>query len=96
MAHLPHTAVFTDNHSRKSEFAQRVLEGHTPAELGFLKGLKGGFFSNESLAAFLEEEARHESSELQPELHRPLQTYPSGERKNLPTGSLDIRIQSDA
>jgi len=81
MAHLPHTAVFTDNHSRKSEFAQRVLEGHTPAELGFLKGLKGGFFSNESLAAFLEEEARHESSELQPDLHRPLQTYSSGERK---------------
>ena len=81
MPELPHTAVFTDNHSRKSEFAQGLLEGRLPGELGFLQGLRGGFFSNASLARFLEEEARHERSELQPHPDRPLKTYSSGERK---------------
>ena len=81
MPEMPHLAVFTDNHSRKSEFAQRLLEGRLPAELAFLEGLGGGFFSNESLAGFLEEEARHERSELQPHPDRPLKTYSSGERK---------------
>ena len=81
MPELPHLAIFTDNHSRKSGFAQRLLEGRLPAELAFLKGLRGGFFSNESLAGFLEEEARHERSELLPHPDRPLKTYSSGERK---------------
>lgn len=81
MPSLPHTAIYTDNHSRKSAFAQRLLEGTPPDDLAFLKGLKGAYFSNESLAGFLEEEARHDRSDLPIQGHRPLKTFSSGERK---------------
>lgn len=81
MPELPHTAIFTDNHSRKSRFAQRLLEGRPPQDLGFLQGLRGAYFSNESLAGFLEEEARHDQSGLLPPGGRPLRTFSSGERK---------------
>ncbi len=81
MPSLPHTAIFTDNHSRKSEFAQRLLEGCPPQDLFFLKGKKGSYFSNESLAGFLEEEARHDRSDLPVQGNRPLKTFSSGERK---------------
>lgn len=76
-----HTAIYTDNHSRKSEFAQRLLEGRPPKDLAYLNGLKGAYFSNESLAGFLEEEARHDRSGLAVQEGRPLKTFSSGERK---------------
>ncbi len=78
---LPHTAVYTDNKSRKDVFARSLLKGRLPAELSFLSGLSGGLFSNGRIADFLEEEARHEFSELNPERKRQLRTFSSGERK---------------
>ena len=78
---LPHTAIYTNNDSRKDVFARSLLAGRIPEELGFLKDLSGGLFSNGRIADFLEEEARHEFSEINPEHLRQLRTFSSGERK---------------
>ncbi|MBC2839757.1 ATP-binding cassette domain-containing protein [Robiginitalea sp. SC105] len=76
-----HTAIFTDNSSRKTAFSNAVLAGNPPAALSHLGGLRGACFSNERIAAFIEEEARHNRSELQPLPERELRTFSSGERK---------------
>lgn len=76
-----HTAIFTDNSSDKPGFAQALLSGNPPAELSGLIGLRGALFSNERIASFIEEEARHARSELQPVPERELRTFSSGERK---------------
>ena len=81
MPKLPHTALYTDQNSHKRELAQELLQGRLPAELEFLTGLKGALFSNVRLEAFLEEEARHDRSEVNPGEGRALRTYSSGERK---------------
>lgn len=78
---LPHTALFTDTNSLKAAFAGELLEGRIPPELGFLKGKKGAYFSESRMQAFLEEEARHDRSEINPGEGRALRTYSSGERK---------------
>ncbi|MDG1572213.1 ATP-binding cassette domain-containing protein [Robiginitalea sp. M366] len=76
-----HTAIYTDNASRKTALAQRLLSDDPPQELNFLKGRQGRWFSNARIAEFLEEEARHETSALTPYAGRPLRTLSSGERK---------------
>jgi molybdate transport system ATP-binding protein len=76
-----HTAIYTDNNSKKSEFSRNLLSQVLPEQLGFLKGLNGGYFSNEALADFLEEEARHLRSNLTDNPRRELRSFSSGERK---------------
>lgn len=76
-----HTVIFTDNHSDKHAFAESLLRGNPPGALIGLRGLKGQLFSNARIADFIEEEARHHRSELQPHPERELSTYSSGERK---------------
>ena len=88
MPGLPHTAIYTDNRSRKEELARNLLSGQPPEELRFLKGLRGSLFSNTTIEAFLEEEARHDHSGLKTEEGRRLATYSSGERKKALLASL--------
>lgn len=88
MPGLPHTAIYTDNESRKDELARNLLEGRPPQALNFLLGLNGALFSNSRIAAFLEEEARHDRSGLKLEEGRRLATYSSGERKKALLASL--------
>lgn len=88
MPGLPHTAIYTDNESRKDELARSLLEGRPPDELSFLKGRSGALFSNSRISAFLEEEARHDRSGLSLEAGRKLATYSSGERKKALLASL--------
>ena len=88
MAGLPHTAIYTDNESRKDELARNLLDGRPPDELSFLKGCTGALFSNSRINAFLEEEARHDRSGLNLEEGRRLATYSSGERKKALLASL--------
>ena len=40
MPGLPHTAIYTDNESRKDELARNMLEGRPPESLNFLRQLK--------------------------------------------------------
>lgn len=88
MPGLPHTAIYTDNESQKDEFARDLLNDRPPTELNYLKGLSGSLFSNVSIHAFLEEEARHDRSGLVLEEGRKLATYSSGERKKALLASL--------
>ena len=81
MPGLPHTAIFTDNDSRKGELANRLLRGDPPGVLSNLKGLSGELFSNTRIAVFLEEEARHDRSDLHLKDNRKLASFSSGERK---------------
>lgn len=81
MPDLLHTAIFTDTASRKREFAQDLLEGRYPEAFSFLSGLEGAYFSNSRLDEFIEDEARHGRSGINPEAGRNLQTFSSGERK---------------
>ncbi len=81
MSRLPHVALFTDSYSQKGALAKDILEGRIPKELSFLSGKKGAYFSNVRMEAFLEEEARHDRSEVNPGEGRALRTYSSGERK---------------
>lgn len=76
-----HTAIYTDNNSKKSEFSRNLLSQVLPEPMGFLKGLNGGYFSNEALTDFLEEEARHLRSNLTDNPRRELKSFSSGERK---------------
>lgn len=75
-----HTAIYTDNTSEKETFARRLLQGAPPEPLSFLKGGTGAYFSNSSLAAFLETEARYDLSGLDLK-GRTLRSLSSGERK---------------
>ncbi|MEJ2585263.1 MAG: ABC transporter, partial [Robiginitalea sp.] len=88
MPGLPHTAIYTDNESRKDELARNLLEGRPPEALNFLKELSGSLFSNTSIDSFLEEEARHDRSGLILKEGRKLATYSSGERKKALLASL--------
>ena len=88
MPGLPHTAIYTDNESRKDELARNLLEGRPPESLNFLRQLKGALFSNSRIEGFLEEEARHDRSGLKLEEGRRLATYSSGERKKALLASL--------
>lgn len=81
MVNAEHVAIFTDNNSKKTEFARNLLSRILPGPLRFLKGLSGGFFSNEAVTDFLEEEARHLHSNLTSNPKRELKSYSSGERK---------------
>ena len=81
MPRLPHTAIYTDNLSRKKELAGLLLSGDPPEALSFLKGLRGGLYSNARIASFLEEEARHDYSGLGLEGGQKLATFSSGERR---------------
>ena len=81
MPGLPHTAIYTDNESRKDELARNLLDGRPPDELSFLKGCSGALFSNSRINAFLEEEARHDQSGLKLKEGRRLATYSGGDRK---------------
>jgi len=88
MPGLPHTAIYTDNESRKGAFARTLLDDRPPEELSFLKGRSGSLFSNATIDAFLEEEARHDRSGLALASGRKLATYSSGERKKALLASL--------
>ena len=81
MPGLPHTAIYTDNESRKDELARNLLDGRPPVELSFLKECSGALFSNSRINSLLEEEARHDRSGLNLQEGRRLATYSSGERK---------------
>jgi molybdate transport system ATP-binding protein len=81
MPGLPHTAIYTDNQSRKDWLSRDLLRGRAPESLSFFKGLRGELFSNSRIEGFLEEEARHAFSGLRTEKGRKLSTYSSGERK---------------
>ncbi len=81
MPGLPHTAIYTNNESRKDDLARDLLSGQPPEALNFLRGLRGSLFSNARIDAFLEEEARHDRSGLSLKEDRKLATYSSGERK---------------
>jgi molybdate transport system ATP-binding protein len=81
MPGLPHTAIYTDNHSRKEELAQQLLHGTPPPELSFLGGRSGAHFSNARIARMLDEEARHDHVDLDLGEDRKLATYSSGERR---------------
>jgi molybdate transport system ATP-binding protein len=81
MSDLRHIAIYTDNSSRKTEFAESLLNGDVPEALQVLQGLVGGYFSNSALVAFLEEEARHHQSGLGNDPTRELKSLSSGERK---------------
>jgi molybdate transport system ATP-binding protein len=81
MPGLPHTAIYTDNESRKDELARNLLDGRPPDQLSFLQGCSGALFSNSRINVFLEEEARHDRSGLSLEDGRKLATFSSGERK---------------
>lgn len=76
-----HTVIFTDNHSDKHAFSESLLQGNPPEALSGLRSLRGALFSNARIAEFIEEEARHNRSDLQPQPDRELRTYSSGERK---------------
>ena len=76
-----HTVIFTDNHSDKYAFSESLLQGNPPEALSGLRSLSGALFSNARIADFIEEEARHQRSDLQPQPDRELRTYSSGERK---------------
>ena len=76
-----HTAIYTDNRSRKEDLAKQLLSGNPPQELSFLRGSSGELFSNARIAQYLDEEARHDHSDLKPEGHRNLATFSSGERR---------------
>lgn len=88
MPGLPHTAIYTNNASRKDQLARDLLSGQPPEALDFLKGLRGSLFSNARIEAFLEEEARHDRSGLSLKEDRKLATYSSGERKKALLASL--------
>ncbi len=75
-----HTAIYTDNNSSKTELAKKILKGAAPEPLAFLNGKRGVFFSNTSLGAFLEAEARYDLSGLNLG-NRTLKSLSSGERK---------------
>ncbi len=77
----PHTAIFTDNASRKDLLARALLKGTPPKALSFLCGLRGGLFSSSRIQNLLEEEARHDQSGLTLEGGRRLASFSSGERK---------------
>lgn len=75
-----HTAIYTDNTSDKEVFAKKLLRGAAPQELSFLHEGTGAYFSNSSLAVFLETEARYDLSGLNLK-GRTLRSLSSGERK---------------
>ena len=77
----PHTAIFTDNESRKDLLARELLKGNPPQVLAFLEGMRGALFSNTIIETLLEEEARHDRCGLPLEAGRKLATFSSGERK---------------
>ncbi|WP_088341643.1 ATP-binding cassette domain-containing protein [Robiginitalea sediminis] len=81
MPELPHVAIYTGIDSRKESFFEQLLQGEPPIELKFLKGKRGALFSNARIAAFIEEEARHQRSSLTGTGERGIRTYSSGERK---------------
>lgn len=97
MGGLPHIAIYTDNNSQKEVFAHQLLRGDPPPELSHLNGNSGALFSNSQVALFLDEEARHDRSDLPLKAQRKLATYSSGERKkallrHLLSGSPDFLI----
>ena len=81
MSPVRHLAIYTDNKSHKAVFSEALMTGRLPEALQFLTGLSGGYFSNSSLAEFLEEEARHHNSGIKQHPNRELKSFSSGERK---------------
>lgn len=97
---LPHVVIYTGIDSRKDAFCEKLLRGQPPSELEFLSGKRGALFSNARIAAFIEEEARHQRSSLTGAGQRGIRTYSSGERKkallaHLKAGNPEFLILDD-
>ena len=77
-----HWAVLIDNRSRKIDFIETLLNGHSMPE-GFeeLQGLKGALFSKYQLDRLIDEEERHDKKIITKNASQSLKSMSSGEQK---------------
>ncbi|MCX2720584.1 ATP-binding cassette domain-containing protein [Lentiprolixibacter aurantiacus] len=79
---IVHWTIFADNESDREQLFEQLLLGQDlPKELEYLKGMKGGLFSQSEIDRFIEEEERHDLNFLTAGSRQHLNTLSSGERK---------------
>jgi molybdate transport system ATP-binding protein len=81
MNSINHWAVFLTNNSHSQVLVQQLLSNNAKAPFTDYNGLKGVLFSTISLQEFIEEEAKHQHTEVLKNSSRTLQSMSSGERK---------------
>ena len=78
---INHWAIFLSNNSHSHVLVQQLLFGKANAPFTYFNGLKGVLFSTITLQEFIEEEAKHQHTDILKNTSRTLQSMSSGERK---------------
>ncbi len=81
MTTINHWAVFLSNNVNTQLFIQQLLQGKAKEPFADFNGFKGCLFSTITLNDFIEEEAKHEHTEVLKNTSRTLKSMSSGERK---------------
>ena len=76
-----HWAIFVSNTTNHQSFIQQLLQGHAAEPFIAFNTQKGLLFSTITLKAFIEEEDRHEHTDVLKNTTRTLKSMSSGERK---------------
>jgi len=78
---INHWAIFVSNTTNHQGFIQQLLQGHAAEPFTAFNTQKGLLFSTITLNAFIEEEDRHEHTDVLKNTTRTLKSMSSGERK---------------
>ena len=78
---INHWAIFLSNNSHSHVLVQQLLFGKANTPFTDFNGLKGVLFSTITLQEFIEEEAKHQHTDILKNTSRTLQSMSSGERK---------------
>jgi molybdate transport system ATP-binding protein len=78
---INHWAIFVNNTTNHQSFIQQLLQGHAAEPFTAFNTQKGLLFSTITLNAFIEEEDRHEHTDVLKNTTRTLKSMSSGERK---------------
>lgn len=78
-----HWAVFLSNNANSNLFTQQILQAKAVEPFTAFNSKKGLLFSSSVLKELIEEEAKHEFSEITKYAHRALQSLSSGEQKKV-------------
>ncbi len=78
---INHWAVFLSNNINTQTFIHQVLQGNATEPFTDFNNLKGVLFSTITLNEFIEEEAKHEHTDVLKNTSRTLKSMSSGERK---------------
>ncbi|MDI9364135.1 MAG: ATP-binding cassette domain-containing protein [Flavobacterium sp.] len=78
---INHWVIFANNTTNHQSFIQQLLQGHAAEPFTAFNTQKGLLFSTITLNAFIEEEDRHEHTDVLKNTTRTLKSMSSGERK---------------